>query len=79
MSDHGESIHGNRLMTARVFWMDTDGGEPGDGAWFWCETDANGEHIGDMVGPFETAIEAGTHCRKAIVNRSQSLNAEAQR
>ena len=43
---------------ARVFWLDTEGGEPGDGAWYWVRLDASGEPAGESEGPFESASAA---------------------
>lgn len=59
------------MKHARVFWMDTDGGKPGDGAWYWHETDEFGALLPDddnePRGPFETALAAGGAARKWIV------------
>jgi hypothetical protein len=56
-------------MNVRVYWMDTAGGEEGDGAWYWIETDKDGFAFDDAepVGPFKTAIEAGRDTRKSII------------
>jgi hypothetical protein len=56
--------------TVKVFWMDTDGGEPGDGAWYWKEIDENGETIDDPVGPFMTAVQAGRDAREFVIKFS---------
>jgi len=58
---------------SRVYWMDTDGGEPGDGAWFWNELDSFGDDIGEPHGPFESAVDAGSDARKAIVSTANKL------
>lgn len=67
-------------MNARVFWMDTAGGEPGDGAWYWREQDENFNDVDDVEahGPFEAAIQAGADARKAIVAAAerQAINFE---
>lgn len=36
-----------------IFWMDTEGGEPGDGAWFWRDDECE-----EAMGPFESRDEA---------------------
>jgi hypothetical protein len=47
-----------RLKTYWVFWMTTEGGEEGDGAWYWSET-RDFKRVGEPRGPFERAIDAG--------------------
>lgn len=58
-------------MNARVFWMETAGGEEGDGAWYWVETDEAANDFGEPHGPFKFAISAGADARRAIVARAQ--------
>lgn len=59
-------------MNARVFWMETAGGEEGDGAWYWRETDDSGADTdAEPHGPFKFAISAGAAARREIVARAQ--------
>jgi hypothetical protein len=53
--------------------MDTDGGEPGDGAWYWREQNEIFEDIDDTEphGPFESAVDAGRAARAWIVFSSE--------
>lgn len=59
------------MMHVRIFWMDTDGGEPGDGAYYWVETDGeNGPPVGEPHGPHSSEIVAAREAREAVIKRA---------
>jgi hypothetical protein len=65
------------LMTCRVYWMGACG-DFGDGVWYWVETDETGNDFGTPVGPFGTAIAAGSDAREAIIRRSAAPSEQSR-
>jgi hypothetical protein len=49
-----------------VDWLPAEGGELGDGAFYWMWLDETGEPEGEPEGPFETLEEACQAARKAM-------------
>ena len=65
-------------MTCRVFWRETETDDDPRQGWYWFETDETGRDFGLPVGPFETAIAAGTHAREEIIRRSAAPSEQSR-